>query len=310
MSVIAVLGANGRLGASVVQAFFEAGYKVIAVTKTGVAPASSKIEYRAADAMDRDAVIKSCAGADFILNALNLPYEKWHAQAFTIAQNVIAAAKAHNAVHLFPGNVYNYGKGIPALCDENTKPTKPTPLGNIRLKMEAFFEASAKRGDVKTIIIRAGDFYGAAKPGSWFDMGLCRKIDRGIFTYPGPMDVMHAWAYLPDLAETFVGIAGQSQDLNMFEVFTFSGHSFTGNQMCTYLENAAGKPLRATSLPWRMIKIGKLFVPSWRGISEMSYLWNRSHSLSDVKLKKVLGTIKQTPPEEAVKAAYKVLYAS
>jgi len=56
------------------------------------------------------------------------------------------------------------------------------------------------------IILRAGDFYGSGR-GSWFDLVVAKEASGGRVTYPGPLDVLHEWAYLPDFASALLRLA-------------------------------------------------------------------------------------------------------
>ena len=102
MTVIAVLGANGRLGRTVAKAFLDAGYDVIAVTRAGKPlPELNGARFAAADAMKEDELISATSGADIIFNGLNPLYTEWEEKVMPMARNVIAACKANGALHLF-----------------------------------------------------------------------------------------------------------------------------------------------------------------------------------------------------------------
>ena len=64
---------------------------------------------------------------------------------------------------------------------------------------------------MRAIVLRAGDFFGGGS-GSWFDLVIAKEIERSRLTYPGPLDVEHAWAYLPDFAATLVRLAEQREN--------------------------------------------------------------------------------------------------
>ena len=66
--------------------------------------------------------------------------------------------------------------------------------------------------------------------------------------YPGPLDVPHTWAYLPDVAETFVRLLGA--DLGPFETFHMQGQQATGHAFIAALEAAAGRKLKVSQMPW------------------------------------------------------------
>ena len=300
MKTVAVLGANGRLGQAAMHAFCQENYHVIAITRTGQARhLPDGVEQRSADALNPQALQTATTGADFIFNGLNPPYTEWQQKALPMAQNVIEAARRHGAVHLFPGNVYNYGNDIPAVCTPQTPFHANTRKGSIRITMEQLFADAAQQHGVQTLVLRAGDFYGGGS-GTWFDMAITSKLSKGILTYPGSLDVVHTWAYLPDLARAFVVLAGQHEKLGRFENILFPGHALTGTEWRGLLETALDKPLKTTGMPWWLIKTGGLVVPMWRELTEMAYLWFRPHRLEDVHRREIWGDTRFTPAAVAI----------
>ena len=75
------------------------------------------------------------------------------------------------------------------------------------------------------LVLRAGDFFGPAAPtarsAGWSSTAKGRVT--GVFQ-PGPGDVGHAFAYLPDLAETMARLVDAEDRLGRYEVFHFRGH--------------------------------------------------------------------------------------
>lgn len=308
---IAVIGANGRLGRTIAAAFAAAGWQVNAITRSGkpvadLAPGSD-IRHRAADAFNADALTKASGGCAFIFNALNPPYTRWRTDALPMARNVIAAAGKNGAVHLFPGNVYNFGTTIAEHPREDSAMSGDHPKAAIRISMEDMFRQAAETDGVRTLIVRAGDFFGGTGTGSWFDLVIASKAAKGVFTYPGPLDRIHAWAYLPDLAQAFVRLAEKADNLGVFEKFHFEGHNVTGAQLQRAMEQSLGRSLKRASLPWPILRIGGMFVPMWRETAQMAYLWDRPHRLSGEKLEAIIGPLPHTPLEQAVSQALRDL---
>ncbi|WP_366655114.1 NAD-dependent epimerase/dehydratase family protein [Fodinicurvata sp. EGI_FJ10296] len=303
MMTIAILGARGQVGRAVARAFHRRGYDVIAVTRDGRAeglPVGTA--HRAADATDTDALVRATEGADLIFNGLNPDYTQWDRFAVPMAESVLAAARTHNATHLFPGNVYNFGREIPALVTEATPFRASTPKAATRIAMEERFARAATEDATQTLILRAGDFFGGDGDGraSWFRQALIAKLDRGIFTYPGPMDRPHAWAYLPDLAEAFADLAEARHGLDRFAWFGFDGHCLTGAEMKAAVERAAGRPLRTRRMPWTLMRAVGVVNPMIRELTRMSYLWSAPHRVSGAWLSSIIGTIPHTPTDSAV----------
>jgi nucleoside-diphosphate-sugar epimerase len=299
---VAILGANGRLGREAALAFRDAGWKVRAIARTGKGPIAG-IEHATADAMAAEELIEATRGCDAMFNGLNPPYTQWREFVLPMARNVIAAAKVHGALHLFPGNVYNFGTTIPAQLNEATPFAPDHAKARIRVEAEALFAQAAARDGVRTIVIRAGDFFGGAGTGSWFDQALASKLDRGKFVYPGSLDIEHAWAYLPDLARAFVAVAERGAKLPAFDTFHFGGHNVTGRQMLAACEIAIGAKLKSGAIPWPLLRLAGLFSPMMREVSAMAYLWRRPHALTGAKLEAFAGPLAQTPLEEAVRQA-------
>ncbi|MEP0773366.1 MAG: NAD(P)H-binding protein, partial [Acidobacteriota bacterium] len=108
-----VVGGTGALGAAVVRHLQAAGTPVRAVVRDRerageLLPAGA--EMVTADATDRDEVVTACADARVIYHCLNVPYQEWMAVMPQVTTNVLKAAQEHEAVLVFPGNVYGYGK--------------------------------------------------------------------------------------------------------------------------------------------------------------------------------------------------------
>ena len=304
MTTVAVLGAKGRLSHIVAEAFHDAGYKVIAVSRDGRADGlPADVEQRAANALNRRELVEATRGADIIFNGLNPVYTEWKEKVMPMAENVVAAARANGAVHILAGNVYNYGREIPELADEATPFFRSTRKGGLRIEMEELFERAAREQGVQTIVLRAGDFFGTDKRGSWFDLVIAGRLAKGVLTYPGPADLPHAWAYLPDLAKAFVALAEHRGQFGRFEAFNFAGHTMSGAELAGHVEAALGRKVKRGGFPWIAIRAGGLFNAMWREIAEMSYLWFTPHRLSGCKLAAAVGELPRTPAREAVRQA-------
>ena len=301
MTRIAILGANGRVSHAASRAFHAAGYEVIAVTRNGRAEGlPADVKQRAADAMDRQSLIRATEGAEIIFNGLNPLYPQWRKLVMPIGENAIAAARAHGALHLFPGNVYNYGRSIPAVVNDDTPFEATTVKGGIRIQLEDYFADQARRHGVRTVVLRAGDFYGGTRPGSWFDLAIAEKIGKGRFTYPAGLDIVHSWAYLPDLAAAFVAIAERRSELSVFESLLFEGHALTGAEMQRYCEAAVGRNLKTAGIPWPLLRLAGLVSPMMREVCEMAYLWKAPHRLDGGRLQALIGSVPVTDPTIAI----------
>ena len=180
--------------------------------------------------------------------------------------------------------------------------------GRLRIAIEDRMQEAAEERGVRTIILRAGDFFGGGR-GSWLDLVIAKDIGRGRVTYPGPLDVVHEWAYLPDLVAALVRLAAMREKLRPFETFGFPGHAVTGREFTTAIAQGDGAGLQVKRMAWWLIHALRPIVPLSRELSEMAYLWKEPHRIDGDKLKAAIGDIPHTPLDVAVKRALDDLYS-
>ena len=301
---ILVLGAAGRLGFVTAEAFREAGWTV----KGLVRPRRARFVPRGVEPVEvvaRDDAIAAARGCDVVLNALNPAITEWRKNALSLAHSAIACAEDSGATLIFPGSVWNFGEGMPPVIDEDTPMRPTTRKGAIRVEIEQRIAEACDRG-MRAIILRAGDFFGAGH-GSWLDLVIVKNIARQRLTYPGPLDVTHAWAYLPDLADTMVELARRRAEFKTLESFGFAGHAITGSELIAAIEAVTRSTFNVRRMGWWMIKsFGQLFAMG-RELSELEYLWRMPHRISGEKLNAAIGDVPHTPLHAAIRASLREL---
>jgi nucleoside-diphosphate-sugar epimerase len=319
-NTVLILGARGRLGAALVGAFAAAGWRVIAQTRAQAKPPENlyppNVQWLPAD-MANPAAFSQLGEVDVVVHALNPTYTRWASEAMPLLQSAIDLSLQYQATLMFPGNVYNFGAGMPALLQETT-PQQPTSLkGGIRVDMERQLQQAAAAQGLRSIVIRAGDFFGCGT-GSWFDLLVAKGAPRGRMGYAGPMGIGTAWAYVPDLAQSFVKVAQQRAQLPAFEVLHFAGYQLRREDWEQLMRKACvqlgwlqpGQAMKVQAMPWPLIRALAWAVPAWREIAEMRYLWWTPHALDGSKLAGLIGSVPHTPIDEAVQQALRQLYAT
>jgi len=233
-----------------------------------------------------------------IVHALNPDYTRWAELLPPLTDAVIRVAEASGATLMLPGNVYNFGNLLPSVLAEDTIFAGTHPKARQRIALEAALQAAAARG-VRSIVIRAGDFLG--DQGTWLDLAMAKDLARGRFTQMGPDDVVHAWAWLPDLARSFVAVAERRAALPPHAVLHFEGLSLTGAELQAALAPAAGRPLAARRFPWLLLRLAAPFWPMGRSLVEMRYLWQRPHRLDGRRMRALIGEVPATPLAETAR---------
>jgi nucleoside-diphosphate-sugar epimerase len=308
-SRILVLGAAGRFGYAAAEAFRDARWTVASLVRPGrAAGAPAGTEVVEVDARDHAAVSAAARGADVVLHALNPIYTEWSRLALPLAYSAITAAETAGATLLFPGNLYNYGSVLPPVIDEKTPMQPSSRKGRLRVAMEERMAEAAERG-VRVIILRAGDFYGGGN-GSWLDLVITKDIRRNRLTYPGLLDPVHEWAYLPDAVAAMVRLAEIRDRLQPFETFGFPGHAVTGREFTTAIARATSRKLGVKPMSWWLIHALRPIVPLCRELSEIAYLWDQPHRIDGGKLTTALGHVAHTQVDVAIARALAELYGA
>ncbi|AVH42355.1 NAD-dependent epimerase/dehydratase family protein [Agrobacterium tumefaciens] len=298
-----ILGVNGGVGSQVSRMLQQRGWRVRAMTRQRTSTgATDGVERVIGDAMNRQDVMDAAKGVSLIVHAVNPPgYRNWESQVLPMLDNTIAAAEASGARIVFPGSVYNFGPDAFPLLTEDS-PQKPfTRKGALRVEMERRLKMASMRG-VPVLIVRAGDFFGPDARNNWFSQMLVKpgKPVRSVRN-PAAPHAGHQWAYLPDVAETIGRLLDRADELPAFAVYHMEGFGdFDGLQLVEAIERVVGHPVRRRQLSWSGIKLAAPFVPLFREVLEMQYLWQMPIRMSNRRLTDFLGTEPRTPIDIAV----------
>ncbi|HEY5072672.1 MAG TPA: NAD-dependent epimerase/dehydratase family protein [Caulobacteraceae bacterium] len=305
-----IIGATGSFGAHAAIALLKRGWRIRGLTRDPAAAAikagaSTPIEWFKGDAMSPGDVARASRGVDLIVHAANPPgYRNWKGLAWPMLEATIAAAVSEGARIVLPGNVYNFAPDAGPAIVENAPQSPATRKGAIRVEMEDRLREATRRG-AKALILRAGDFFGPAAPNSALAWLVRRRGARvSSVLASGPRDVGHAFAYLPDLAETLGRILERERELADYEVFHFAGHWLeSGDALAASIRRVTGQPkMPLRPFPWVLVAALSPFVETFRELLEMRYLSRRPIGLSNRKLVAFLGAEPNTPLDRAVAA--------
>ncbi len=278
---VLILGANGRFGRNAATQFGKAGWTVRRFDRK------------------TDNLMQAAQGADVIVNAWNPAYPDWARLVQKLHAQVIEAANAAGSTVLIPGNVYVFGAEASGPWSGATPHLATNPLGRIRVEMEEAYRAS----NVRTIILRAGDFIDTRASGNWFDQILVKSLHRGRFVYPGNPDIPHAWAFLPDLARAAVKLCELRGELPRFADVPFEGYTLTGHQMADALSRIAQQDVTLRPMNWLPVRLSR---PFWRlapHLLEMRYLWDTPHQLDGSYFADLVKEFRHTAVDEALRQA-------
>jgi nucleoside-diphosphate-sugar epimerase len=304
-----VIGVTGSIGREVAAVLLSRGWQVRALHRNPAAAMTNalvqSVQWIKGDAMQLNDVLAAARGTTLIVHAANPPnYRNWRGLALPMLDNTIAAAQANHARILLPATIYNFGEQAPQLLNENTAQNPTSRKGQVRVEMELKLQKASLYG-VRSIVVRAGDFFGPGAGNSWLTRGMTSSspLRRSVF-YPGPSNTGHSWAYLPDLAEAMVRLIECERPMEAFEVVHFRGHWFErGSRLAELVCRVRGMdPTRIKPFPWWAIKLASPFVGVCREMLEMRYLWQVPLQLNNEKLRALIGAEPHSPIEIALAA--------
>ncbi|MFB9948048.1 NAD-dependent epimerase/dehydratase family protein [Rhizobium puerariae] len=304
--VALVLGATGGIGGHVARGLFARGWTVRALNRNAAEAArrEPRFHWLQGDAMNAAEVRRAAQDAQLIVHAVNPPgYRDWEKLVLPMLDNTVAAARAVGARILLPGTVYNYGPDAFPVIAEDSPQTPVTRKGAIRVELERRLKA-ASEGGVPVLIVRGGDYFGPGAGNSWFGQGLVKpgkpvtSVSR-----PNAGGTGHQWAYLPDVAETMLRLVDRRNDLPRFALFHMNGFwDGDGREMIAAISRVVGGKPKVRAFPWWLLALASPFVPLFRELGEMHYLWREEVRMSNEKLIEFLGEEPSTPIDEAVRA--------
>ncbi|WP_322029400.1 NAD-dependent epimerase/dehydratase family protein [Paraburkholderia sp. J76] len=304
-----VLGASGGIGSEVARQLHGAGWQVRALRRGG-APgkaSASAIEWLDGDVLSREAVLNAAQDCQVIVHAVNPPgYRRWAQVVLPMIDNTLAAAAAVGATVVLPGTVYNFGPDTFPVLREDSPQHPLTRKGAIRVELERRMQAASEH-DVRSIVVRAGDFFGPRVGNSWFAQGLVKRgAPVQVVRQPGTRGVGHAWSYVPDVARTMLELIERRAALPAFATFHMAGHwDADGSQIVDAICRVARRHgLKPQSKPfaWAFVRAISPFVTTLRELMEMRYLWREPLQLDNARLVTELGREPHTPLDEAVEA--------
>jgi len=301
-----IIGITGGIGNETAKALQAGGWLIRALHRNPAVAQSTAdlprgISWATGDAMKAADVRAAAAGCAVVVHAANPPgYKNWRGLALPMLENAIGAAAAADARLVLPGNIYNYGPDAGALVAEAAPQHPPTEKGQVRVEMEAMLANYCGAG-ARALIVRAGDFFGGHAPASWMETVIVKPGEPlQSVTWPGDQTTGHAFAYLPDLAETIVRLLDREDDLAAFERVHFAGHWLApGRQFAESISRLAGD-ISIKSMPWQLLRLIAPFHTTLREAMAMRYLWQTPIALDNRHLIDLIGAEPHTPLDVAL----------
>ncbi|MGB3278206.1 MAG: NAD-dependent epimerase/dehydratase family protein, partial [Pseudorhodobacter sp.] len=167
----------------------------------------------------------------------------------------------------------------------------------------AQYRAAADAGDVRVVLLRAGDFLAPDQTQLAMSQVTLKNIGKGRLTSIGDPTATRDYAYLPDMARAAVTLLDARASLPPFVDIPFAGHSFSMEDLSKMIARQTGQAIVTKPFPWWLLRLAAPFWELGRELMEMRYLFDHPHWLSDEVFSRLVPDFKATELETIV-AAY------
>ncbi|SDP63758.1 Nucleoside-diphosphate-sugar epimerase [Klenkia soli] len=288
MGLHVVVG-KGPVGAAVGAELVRAGHRVRVLSRSG-GTSTAEVEHRAVDATDTGALAAAAAGADALYNAVNPEYHRWATDWPPMAAAMLGAAERTGAVLVAMGNLYVHGRPTGPMTADTPLAATDTK-GRVRAEVWTDMLAAHQAGRVRVTEARASDFVGPTVPAA--HSHLVRQLaglrDGKRAWVVGDPDVLHSWAYVPDVAAT-LAVLGTDERAWGRPWIVPSTPPRSQRQALTDLAAAMGaRPARVAGMPWPVLSALGLVVPQMREIAAIRHQWDADFVVDGGETTAVLG---------------------
>jgi len=295
-----VFGASGSIGSALVRELAKRGKRVRAVNRTGKAELPASIEIIKGDASNLNSARQACQGAGVVHHCVNLPYEEWSKGLPPIMDNIIDATAAAGAKLVFADCLYVYG-AVQAPMTEDLPLRPATRKGRIRSLLAYKLIEAEKKGKLRSVTVRASDFYGPGVLNSIaaelvFKPMLAGK--KGMWL--GSLDAPHSMSYTEDVAR---GIVMLTEIDSAFGQVWFipAGKPPSGRQFIEMAFKEAGLSPKMGVRKAAAMSMAGIFSAMVREQTELLYQFEKPFVMDTSKFMREFPDFVPTPLQEAMK---------
>ena len=296
-----VIVGKGPVGTTTAELLAARGHEVRVLSFSG-GVGTERIEHRAVDAADADAVAAAARGAAALYNAVNPAYHRWATDWPPVAQALLAAAERTGAVLVTMGNLYGYGRPAGPMTPESPLAATDTK-GRVRAHMWGEALAAHEAGRVRVTEARAADFVGPQVPADHSHlMRQLPALRRGRRAWViGDPDAQRGWSYLPDVAATLAALGTDERALG--RALHVPSTIRSQREALADLARALGAPeARVSGVPWGLLRAAGVAVPLLREVVDVRHQFDQDYVIDAYATTAVLG-LAATPWDEVVRAS-------
>lgn len=275
----------GPTGQAIADRLRARGTKIIVAQRRGPATLPADVAFVPCDVLNADDVMNAMRGATQAVITTGFDYSgKVWRKAWPVAMaNFIAAAETTGARIIQIDNLYMYGPQKGAIREDMAL-TKYGVKPAVRAQVTRLWQKASAEGRIRWAALRAPDFYGPGVDRSHLgDVGFGAIAKNQLATQIMPLDVPHAFAYVPDIGRAALSLLDAGDD-----VFGQAWHvpcapTKTPREILEIGAQALGRKPRLMHVPGPLLAFLGLFVSFFREVHEIRFTWNGPYHVDSSK---------------------------
>lgn len=302
-SEILVLGSTGSIGYAFTENLLRKNIPVSIIVRD-VAKAKNlfkdfdNLEIIKGDVQDLNLLKQVSADKKYIFHGINYPYDQWFGNMDVVTAKIIEAASINQAMIVFPGNIYNYGKT--PLIKEDSPEHPCTRKGALRVELKKMLKDAAHTGKCKVLDVCLPDFWGPNVLNAGIKPIFINALKGNALPYSVRVDIPHQMVFTKDAAEIMVRLMQRGVQ-QPYENYNYGGQAHpTIKGFLNQISRLANAPEKITVYPKWLFTVLGIFMPVMKEVKEMLYLFEGTVILDDTKVRSIFPTFKETSLQEAI----------
>ncbi len=289
-----VLGA-GPVGRAIAQRLVAAGHQPRVLTRSGAAiPGATPV---AVDLTDVDATAQAAVGADVLFHCAQPAYHRWPQDFPPLQRAILDAAERIGAGVVAIENTYPYGR-VTGPMTESTPFAPISVKGTVRAQLASELTEAHTAGRVRTVSVRASDFFGPHVLASAYGERFFEPLLAGKKTeLLGDPNSRHSVTYVPDIAAAMTAVAIRP-DLWGRAWHAPTADAVTQRELVALAAQAAGADPAFRVLSAWQLRLAGLFLKAAKEGIEMLYEFDHDYIVDSSAIETELG-LRPTPLPEA-----------
>lgn len=280
-----ILGAGGAIGMDLAKELKKMNKNVRLVNRNPQ-KVSETDELFPADLLNKSQTAAALKGTDVAYLTAGLQYKTsvWKKDWPLLMENIIDACKQNASKLVFIDNIYLYDPDQLSHITEQTAVNPCSEKGKVRAEIVEKLLAAEQKGDLRSLIARAPDFYGPAIRNSMLLEIVFKNLLKGKrANWFCSVDFKHSFIYTPDAAKATAILGNDAKAFGQTWHLPTASNPWTGKEWIENFAQALGTKASYSVISKTMTRILGVFIPVLKESYEMLYQFDRDYIFDSSK---------------------------